>query len=80
MSTDAKRSIRTALQTLVAVALVLPAVVNASGIPETLPWVAGALAISGALARVMALPSVQALLSRVGLSTNEEGSPSAARR
>lgn len=69
--TDAtKRTIRTALQTLVGVAVALPFIVDASGIDEALPWVAGSLAVAGGLARVMALPSVQALLDKVGLSTD----------
>lgn len=57
-----KRTARTVLQTTVGVAVVLPGIVDASGIPASLPWVAGALAVAGGLARVMALPSVQALL------------------
>ncbi|MFJ7069212.1 hypothetical protein [Streptomyces sp. NPDC101115] len=61
--TDAtKRTARTVLQTALGIAVVLPAIVDASGIPETLPWVAGALAVAGALTRVMALPGVQRLL------------------
>ncbi|MEE1751746.1 hypothetical protein [Streptomyces sp. SP18CS02] len=62
MSDASRRTARTVLQTAVAIAVVLPALVDASGIPATLPWVAGALAVAGALTRVMALPSVQALL------------------
>ncbi|GGS87731.1 hypothetical protein GCM10010156_52820 [Planobispora rosea] len=62
MSNDTKRSLRTILQTLVAIAIVLPAIVDAAGIPRTLPWAAGALAVAGGLARVMALPGVQAIL------------------
>ena len=57
-----KRTVRTVLQTAVGVAVALPAIVAASGIPEALPWVAASLAVSGGFARVMALPSVQALL------------------
>ncbi|MCF6523061.1 hypothetical protein [Streptomyces sp. JJ36] len=64
MSEAAIRTARTVLQTAVALAVVLPAVVEASGVPETLPWVAGALAVAGGLARVMALPQVQAFLPR----------------
>ncbi|GAA0371862.1 hypothetical protein [Streptomyces blastmyceticus] len=61
--TDAnRRTIRTVVQTAVALAVLLPAIVDASGIPATLPWVAGALAVAGGLARVMALPGVQALM------------------
>ncbi|MEU6946731.1 MULTISPECIES: hypothetical protein [unclassified Streptomyces] len=62
MSDEAKRTARTVLQTAVALAVVLPAIVDASGIPATLPWVAGALAAAGALTRVMAVPAVQHLL------------------
>ncbi len=56
-----------------AFALALPAIVDAAGIPESLPWVVGALAVAGGLARVMALPSVEALLDRVGLGLVEQG-------
>ncbi|WP_309052427.1 hypothetical protein [Streptomyces sp.] len=62
MTDAAKRTARTVLQTAVGIAVVLPAIVDASGIPETLPWVAGALAVAGALTRVMALAPVQNLL------------------
>lgn len=64
MSEDNKKTARTVLQTFVGVALALPGIVAAAGLPEALPWVAGALAVSGGLARVMALPSVQALLPK----------------
>ncbi|MFF9912287.1 hypothetical protein [Streptomyces sp. NPDC013457] len=62
MSDAAKRTARTVLQTAVGIAVVLPAIVDASALPATLPWVAGALAVAGALTRVMALPAVQNLL------------------
>jgi len=62
MKDSTKRTARTVLQTTVGVAVVLPGIVDASGIPASLPWVAGALAVAGGLARVMALASVQALL------------------
>ncbi|MFE0132819.1 hypothetical protein ACFWY6_14810 [Streptomyces sp. NPDC059037] len=61
--TDAtRRTLRTLVQTTIALAATMPAIVQASGIPETLPWVAGALAIAGGLSRVMALPGVQTLM------------------
>ncbi|MGW3057674.1 hypothetical protein ACWC98_17380 [Streptomyces goshikiensis] len=72
MTTATKRSVRTALQTAVALALALPAIVAVSGIPEALPWVAGALAVAGGLARVMQLPAVETLLDRVGLGLVDE--------
>lgn len=62
-----KRAIRTVIQGVVMFAVALPAIVSASGIPESLPWVAGALAVAAGLARVMALPTVEQLLDRVGL-------------
>ncbi|MFF7096426.1 hypothetical protein ACFY9A_29125 [Streptomyces rubradiris] len=62
MRDENKRVLRTVLQTLVGVAVALPGIVTASGVPESLPWVAGALAVAGGFARVMALPSVQGLL------------------
>lgn len=62
MSEAARRTARTVLQSAVALAVVLPAVVDAAGLPATLPWVAGALAAAGALTRVMAVPAVQSLL------------------
>lgn len=57
-----KRTARTVLQTAVGTAVALPGIVAASGVSEALPFVAGALAVAGGFARVMALPSVQALL------------------
>lgn len=62
MKDSTKRTIRTGLQTTVGVAVMLPQIVDASGVPESLPWVAGSLAVAAGLARVMALPGVQALL------------------
>ncbi|MEU3600871.1 hypothetical protein ABZ714_19430 [Streptomyces sp. NPDC006798] len=62
MKDPTKRTLRTALQTAVGLAVMLPAIVAESGIPATLPWVAGALAVAAGLARVMALPGVQRLL------------------
>ncbi|MEH0428857.1 hypothetical protein QBB34_21480 [Streptomyces stelliscabiei] len=62
MQDSTKRAVRTVLQTAVGIAVMLPAIVSASGVPEALPWVAGSLAVAGGFARVMALPGVQALL------------------
>ncbi|GAA3392155.1 hypothetical protein [Streptomyces roseoviridis] len=73
MSEAAKRTIRTIVQTAVGIAVVLPALVDASGIPATLPWVAGAIAVAGALTRVMAVPAFQALLPSWLRTTPEDG-------
>ncbi|MEU0084884.1 hypothetical protein [Streptomyces sp. NPDC006274] len=73
MKTTTKRTVRTVLQTGVGVAVALPAIVDASGIPDTLPWVGAALATAGGLARVMALPAVEQLLDRFGIGLVDEG-------
>jgi hypothetical protein len=62
MSEAAKRTLRTVLQTAVGLCVLLPTVVDAAGVPDTLPWVAAALAVAAGVTRVMALPAVQALL------------------
>ncbi|MFE7094607.1 hypothetical protein [Streptomyces erythrochromogenes] len=62
MQDSTKRTARTVLQTGLGLAVMLPAIVDASGVPEALPWVAGALAVAGGFARVMAVPGVQQLL------------------
>ncbi|WP_149180816.1 hypothetical protein [Streptomyces sp. TRM49041] len=62
MSEAAKRTARTVLQTAVGIAVALPALIDAAGLPASLPWVAAALAVAGALTRVMAVPAVQPLL------------------
>ena len=74
MQTPAKRTVRTVLQTSVALAVAAPGIVTASGIPESLPWVAGALAVAGGLARVMSLPAVEQLLDRAGIGLREDQS------
>ncbi|MCX4987113.1 hypothetical protein [Streptomyces sp. NBC_00572] len=67
MSAATKRTVRTVLQSAAALAVAAPGIVAASGIPESLPYVAGFLAVAGGLARVMALPAVEAFLDRFGL-------------
>lgn len=56
---------RTVVQGLLAFLVLLPFIVDASGLdPVTLPWLAGLLAVSAAITRVMALPQVEAFLRR----------------
>ncbi|WP_405963508.1 hypothetical protein OG713_17340 [Streptomyces sp. NBC_00723] len=62
MSEAAKRTLRTVLQTAVGLCVLLPTVVDAAGIPGTLPWAAAALTAAAGVTRVMALPAVQTLL------------------
>lgn len=57
-----RRTIRTAVQWLISVAAALPLIVQASDVPESLPGVGVGLAVAAALTRVMALPTVDALL------------------
>ncbi|MFG2960015.1 hypothetical protein ACGF5O_40620 [Streptomyces sp. NPDC048291] len=62
MTEPTRRTLRTVVQTAVGLCVLLPAVVDAAGIPDTLPWAAGALAVAAAVTRAMAVPAVQALL------------------
>ena len=62
MQDSTKRTMRTVVQSALGLAVVLPVIIEAAGIPAALPWVAGALAVAGGVARVMALPAVQRLL------------------
>jgi len=62
VSEDTKRSVRTVLQTAVGLCVLLPTAISSAGVPHTLPWAAGAVAVAGGLSRLMALPGVQKLL------------------
>jgi hypothetical protein len=62
MKDTTKRTARTVLQTTLGIAVALPGIVDASGIPAALPWVAGAIAVAAGFTRTMALPTVQQLL------------------
>ncbi|MDJ1136205.1 hypothetical protein [Streptomyces iconiensis] len=62
MSDANRRTVRTALAWLLSLAAALPGIIDASGISESLPWVAGGLGVAAAVTRVMALPSVDTLL------------------
>jgi hypothetical protein len=62
MKPSTKKLFRTILQTLVGLAAAVPLIVNASGVPESAPGVAVALAVSGAITRIMAIPAVNDLL------------------
>ncbi|MGW9305595.1 MULTISPECIES: hypothetical protein [Streptomyces] len=64
MSEATRRSLRTLVQTAVALAIALPALVDASDVTESLPWAAGAVTAAAVLSRIMALDSVQRLLPR----------------
>lgn len=56
---------RTAFQFLLAAAVLLPFIVEASGLdPQVYPWLGGILAVAAAVTRIMALPQVEAFLRR----------------
>lgn len=64
MKTSTKRTLRTVLQLVVGLAAALPMILSASGVPETAPGVAVALATSAAVTRIMSIPQVNDLLPR----------------
>lgn len=68
MSDKTKRWIRTALQSAVGLAVMLPGLLDATGLSAA-PWAAGAVAVSATVARIMAMPAVDALLARLGLDS-----------
>lgn len=57
-----RATVRTVFQLLVGLAAMLPLLADAAGLEETTPVLAGALAVSAAVTRVMALPAVEAFL------------------
>lgn len=67
---------RTGIAVLIALAAMMPALVNAAGLDETAPAVAAVLAIAGAVTRVMALPAVETFLERFLPWLAAEPSPS----
>ena len=70
MKVEWKRTIRTVVQVIVPLAVALPEIVDASGVNDSLPWVAGAIAGSAALTRIMAVHQVQKWL--LWLNTEED--------
>lgn len=59
-----RSTIRTVVQVVLGVAPLLPAIVGASGVDDSLPAVAAALALSAGITRVMGLPAVEGFLQR----------------
>lgn len=62
MNSDHRRVVRTVFQTVISVAAGMPLFVEAAGLPEKSAVVAGMVAVSGSVTRLMALPQVEALL------------------
>lgn len=60
-----RATMRTTFQLIIGIAVLLPFVVQASGLsPEVYPWLGGLLAVAAAVTRVMALPQVEDFLQR----------------
>jgi hypothetical protein len=70
MNDKNKVVLRTVLQTLAGVALVVPQLVNELGLPQTAGWVAGVLAVSATVTRFMASEIGQKLMG--ALRTDDE--------
>ncbi|AUG78105.1 hypothetical protein CFP65_3305 [Kitasatospora sp. MMS16-BH015] len=62
MTDSTRRTLRTAVQTLLGLLTALPLLVSTAGLPATLPGLGVALAVATAVTRVMALPVVENLL------------------
>jgi hypothetical protein len=62
MSDAARRTIRTVVQVVIGLAIALPELVHTAGLPDTLPGLGTALAVSAVIARLMASPIVDQLL------------------
>ncbi|MFJ7208240.1 hypothetical protein ACIQWR_32525 [Streptomyces sp. NPDC098789] len=62
MTDAARRTARTIVQTVLALAAGLPLIIDAAGIPQTAAGIGLALAVAGAITRVMALPVIDTLL------------------
>lgn len=59
MQDSTRRTLRTTVQTVLALAAALPGLVTASGALETLPWLGGAVVVAAAVTRFMAAPALQ---------------------
>ncbi|MFF7991780.1 hypothetical protein ACFZDG_18545 [Kitasatospora xanthocidica] len=62
MSDSTRRTIRTVVAVVLALASGLPLLVHTAGLPETLPGLGTVLAVAAAITRIMALPQVNAWL------------------
>ncbi|GAA1161006.1 hypothetical protein F4556_005172 [Kitasatospora gansuensis] len=62
MKDSTRRTIRTSCQTGLALAAGLPLIVDAAGVPGTLPGLGVTLAVAAGVTRVMALPLIDRIL------------------
>lgn len=68
-----RATLRTVLATLISIAAVWGLIVQAAGVDETTPVVAASIAVAGAITRIMAIPAVNDLLTRIGLGAEPKG-------
>jgi hypothetical protein len=72
MDPKIKRTARTVLQGVLTAAVLVPLAVSQAGLSdEQWPWLAGALATLGVIARIMQTPAAQAILGAVGLALDD---------
>lgn len=71
---------RTVFAFIVGLAALLPVVISAAGLSTSLPWVAAALVVAGAVTRIMAIPAVNDFLERFLPFLGARGNQSALNR
>lgn len=59
-----RATLRTVFAAVIALAALMPALVNASGVDQTAGAAAGAIAVAGGITRIMAVPGVNDFLQR----------------
>ncbi|ALC20359.1 hypothetical protein ACH46N_15010 [Streptomyces pristinaespiralis] len=69
-----KQTLHGLLHTLLGLVLVIPVVVDVTGLHTTLPWVAGALTVSAAVSRALAVPAIRDALPEWLRPVHEEPS------
>ena len=67
-----KATARTVIQSGLGIAAAVPVVVTMSGVDRNVTAVATALLVSGIFTKVMAIPEVNALLTRIGLGATHK--------
>lgn len=72
ISHKTKVTIRTVIQTIVGLAVLAPLVVDQVGGTEALPWLAGAVAVSGVVTRIMASEVGQKLMGALNTSIEND--------
>lgn len=72
MKHSTKVTVRTFLQAAAGFAVVAPVLVEEMGVDQSIPWVAGGLAVAGVTARLMATPTVQKFLGKLNTSIEQD--------